>query len=228
MRRIKLLLIEDDPYICQLITLYAENDGYEVVAANNGMEGLQCFYDMNPDLVVLDLMLPEVDGWEICRRIRAEKQTPIIMLTGKAESYDKIKGLELGADDYIVKPFEPKELLARVKAVLRRTNPMLVEQEAITLPGLVIDPKQYKIKCLGMETVLPRKEMELLVFLVVNAGKVFTRQQLIDEVWGFHYDGDPRTVDVHIKRIREKLGEPNKDWVLKTIWGIGYKFEVSD
>lgn len=228
MRRIKLLLIEDDPYICQLIMLYAENDGYEVVAANDGMEGLQCFYDVNPDLIVLDLMLPEVDGWEICRRIRSEKQTPIIMLTGKAESYDKIKGLELGADDYIVKPFEPKELLARVRAVLRRTNPMLVEQEAIVLPGLVIDPKQHRIKCLGVESVLPRKEMELLVFLVVNAGKVFTRQQLIDEVWGFHYDGDPRTVDVHIKRIREKLGEPNEHWSLKTIWGIGYKFEVSD
>jgi DNA-binding response OmpR family regulator len=224
---INILVIEDDPYICELIVLYGEKSGYQIHTANDGVQGLEKFYEDPPDLVILDIMLPEMDGWEVCQAIRREKKTPIIVLTGKGESYDKLKGFDLGADDYMVKPSDPKELMARVKAVLRRTNPMLTSQEIINLPNLSIDLTQYKVVCYGKEIVLPPKEMELLYFLTSSSNQVFTRQQLLDQLWGYDFEGDPRTVDVHIKRIREKLGESNPCWSLKTIRGIGYKFEVN-
>lgn len=226
MKPVKILVIDDDPNICELISLYGEKSGYQMSAALDGKDGLLKFYDDSPDLVVLDIMLPEMDGWEVCREIRKEKPTPVIMLTGKGESYDKIKGLELGADDYMVKPFDPKELMARIKAVLRRGQ-VLSEQRKIRLPQLLIDQQQYKVLCRGQELTFPPKEMELLTFLAANPNRVFTRQQLLDQIWGFDFEGDPRTVDVHIKRIREKLGETTF-WSLKTIRGIGYKFEVKD
>jgi len=227
MRTVKLLVIEDDPFICELITLYGEKEGYLVETAETGAKGYQRWLDNPPDLIVLDLMLPEMDGWELCREIRKHSKIPIIMLTGKGESYDKIKGLELRADDYMVKPFDPKELMARIKAVLRRSNPLLLKEDTIGFPGLVIDLQQYRVICNGVCLSLPRKEMELLSFLAANSNKVFTRQQLIDQIWGIDFEGDPRTVDVHIKRIRERLGEPVPHWSLKTIRGVGYKFEVS-
>lgn len=226
MRKIKLLVIEDDPYICEVIKLYMEKEGHIVETASDGAEGYQKWLDNPPDLVLLDIMLPEMDGWELCTEIRRGAKTPIIMLTGKGESYDIIKGLELGADDYLVKPFDPNELVARVKAVLRRSNPLLFEEEIYEFPGLKIDLRQYKVICRGSEISLPPKEMELLVFLVANCNKVFTRLQLIDQVWGLAFEGDPRTVDVHIKRLREKLGDAFPDWSLVTIRGVGYKFEV--
>jgi len=226
MKKIKLLVIEDDPYICELIRLYVEKEGHTIETASDGAEGYQKWLDCLPDLIVLDIMLPEMDGWELCKEIRRQSKTPIIMLTGKGESYDIIKGLELGADDYLVKPFDPNELIARIKAVLRRTQPLLFQEEVIRFPGLTIDLQQYKVICMGNEITFPPKEMELLVFLAANCNKVFTRLQLIEQVWGLSFDGDPRTVDVHIKRIREKLGDPVPDWSLVTIRGVGYKFEV--
>ncbi len=222
-KQLKILIVEDDPNICELIKLYTEKQGYLVITASNGEEGLERYFDENPDLVILDIMLPKMNGWEICQEIRRDQMTPIIMLTAKGESYDKIKGLDLGADDYVVKPFDPNELMARVKAVLRRTSQI---QENIELPNLVIDIKQYKVYIESIELVMPPKELELLYFLALNANQVFTRQQLLDRLWGYDYDGDPRTIDVHIKRIREKIGEQINEWSLKTIRGVGYKFEV--
>ncbi|MDR6224026.1 response regulator transcription factor [Desmospora profundinema] len=227
-KKVNVLIIEDDPYICELITLYAEKSGYTVYVANNGMEGLELFYDNPPDLVILDIMMPEMDGWEVCTEIRRFDKTPIIMLTGKGENDDKLKGFDLGTDDYLVKPFDPNELMARVKAVLRRTNPMFNINEIIELPLLKIDPQQYKVVCDKHEIVLPPKEMELLYFLALHSNQVFTRQQLLDQIWGLDFEGDPRTVDVHIKRIREKLGDSNPYWKVKTIRGVGYKFEVNN
>jgi len=223
----KILIIEDDPYICELIVLYAEKNGYLVSVADNGMRGLKMYDDILPDLVILDIMMPEIDGWEVCKEIRRFDQTPIIMLTAKGESYDKLKGFELGVDDYVVKPFDPNELMARIKAVLRRVNPMLYSDKMIELPLLKINLKEYKVICDKLEMVLPPKEMELLHFLVSNPNQVFTRQQLLDHIWGLDYEGDPRTIDVHIKRIREKLGS-NPYWKVKTIRGVGYKFEVEN
>ncbi|MFC4768003.1 response regulator transcription factor [Effusibacillus consociatus] len=225
MKQIKILVIDDDPHICELIKLYGETNGYQMISAYDGMEGLERFFDETPDLVILDIMLPEMDGWQLCKSIRADKPTPIIMLTGKGESYDRIKGLDLGADDYMVKPFDPKELMARIKAVLRRGNQLPETKEVIEFPSLRIDPNQYHVICRGTEFTLPPKEMELLYFFATYPNQVFTRQQLLDKVWGFDFHGDPRTVDVHIKRIREKLGD-HTQWSLKTIRGIGYKFEV--
>lgn len=226
MRKVTLLIIEDDPSICELIAIYAEKAGYLVRKAHTGRHGLDSFFDEVPDLVILDIMLPEMDGWEICREIRSYYQTPIIMLTGRGESYDKIKGLDLGADDYVVKPFDPKELMARVKAVLRRYNVMGSENEVLNFPSLIIDMNQYKVLYEDKEVTMPPKEIELLYYLASNVNRVLTRHQLLDQVWGYEYEGDPRTVDVHIKRIREKLTESNESWSLKTIRGIGYKFEV--
>ncbi|MGN7472422.1 response regulator transcription factor [Brevibacillus sp. SAFN-007a] len=220
--------MEDDPYICELITLYAEKNGYIVNVANNGMKGLEMFYDNPPDLVILDIMMPEMDGWEVCKEIRRFDKTPVIMLTGKGENCDKLKGFDLGTDDYLVKPFDPNELMARIKAVLRRANPMLDANEIIELPLLKINLKQYKVICDKHEIVLPPKEMELLYFLAKHSNQVFTRQQLLDQIWGLDFEGDPRTVDVHIKRIREKLGDSNPYWKVKTIRGVGYKFEVDN
>lgn len=227
-RQVKVLVIEDDPDICELITLYAEKSGYSVSVANNGMKGLEMFYDNLPDLVILDIMLPEMDGWEVCKEIRRFHKTPVIMLTGKGESYDKLKGFKLGTDDYLAKPFDPNELMARLKAVLRRANPMFDANAIIELPSLTINLQQYKVTCNQQEIVLPPKEMELLYFLALHTNQVFTRQQLLDQIWGWDFNGDPRTVDVHIKRIREKLGEPSPYWKVQTIRGVGYKFEVDN
>jgi DNA-binding response OmpR family regulator len=227
-KKVNILVMEDDPHICELITLYAEKKGYIVYVANNGMKGLEMFYDNPPDLVILDIMLPEMDGWEVCKEIRRFDKTPVIMLTGKGENCDKLKGFDLGADDYLVKPFDPNELMARIKAVLRRANPMLEGNEIVELPLLKINLQQYKVTCDNHEIVLPPKEMELLYFLASHSNTVFTRQQLLDQIWGLDFEGDPRTVDVHIKRIRAKLGESNPYWKVKTIRGIGYKFEVEN
>lgn len=224
--QVKVLVIEDDPYICELIILYAEKNGYLISIANDGMTGIEMFYDCSPDLVILDIMMPEMDGWEVCKEIRRFDKTPIIMLSGKGESYDKLKGFNLGTDDYLVKPFDPNELMARIKAVLRRANPMLDANEIIELPLLKIDLNEYKVTCEKQEIVLPPKEMELLYFLASHPNQVFTRQQLLEQIWSLDFEGDPRTVDVHIKRIRDKLGEPNSYWNVKTIRGVGYKFEV--
>jgi DNA-binding response OmpR family regulator len=227
-KQVKVLVIEDDPYICELITLYAEKSGYRVNVANNGMNGLEMFYDTPPDLVILDIMLPEMDGWEVCKEIRRFEKTPVIMLTGKGENRDKLKGFDLGTDDYLVKPFDPNELMARIKAVLRRANPMFDAHEIIELPLLKINLQQYTVTCDTQEIVFPPKEMEVLYFLASHANHVFTRQQLLDHIWGWDFEGDPRTVDVHIKRIREKLGDSNPYWKVKTIRGVGYKFEVEN
>lgn len=227
-KRVRVLVVEDDPYICELMTLYGEKNGYIVSVAHNGITGLEMYYDITPDIVILDIMMPEMDGWEVCKEIRRFDKTPIIILTGKGESYDKLKGFNLGTDDYIVKPFDPNELMARTKAVLRRANPMLVENEIVELPLLKIDMNQYKVVFDDQEIVLAPREMELLYFLISHPNQVFTRQQLLDQIWGLDFDGDPRTVDVHIKRIREKLGDSNQYWMVKTIRGVGYKFEVDN
>lgn len=227
-RTAKILVIDDDPYICELITLYAEKSDYVVCTAHDGMSGLEVFYDVQPDLVILDIMMPEMDGWEVCQEIRRFNNMPIIMLTGKGERYDKLKGFDLGTDDYIVKPFDPNELMARVGAVLRRANPFLGGNEVIEFPLLKVDLKEFKVTCSGQEMTLPPREMELLHFLASHSNHVFTRRQLLDEVWGFDFDGDPRTVDVHIKRIRERLDENNPHWRVTTIRGVGYKFEVDN
>lgn len=227
MKKLHLLVVDDDPNICELIRLYGEKEGYEVTSVLNGTAGLDSFYEKIPDIVVLDIMLPGMDGWEICKEIRKSYPVPIIMLTGKGEVYDKIKGLEIGADDYVVKPFDPNELFARVKAVLRRYNILNNEEGMLTLPSLTIDMKQYKMVCFGEEMTLPPKEIELLYFLASQPNRVFTRQELLDQIWGYDFEGDARTVDVHIKRIREKLGKEATQWELKTLRGIGYKFQVN-
>lgn len=228
---LKILIADDDTNICDLLKLYLENEGYEIVTANDGIKALSAFKIYEPDLVLLDIMMPRKDGWQVCREIRAVSNTPIIMLTAKGELFDKVLGLELGADDYIVKPFEPKELVARIKAVLRRCEPDSgnnSNDNELRFDGLTINRETYEVH-LGEERLeLPPKEFELLYFLAKNSGKVFTRDQLLNEIWGYAFFGDSRTVDVHIKRIREKLerdGTKNP-WQLKTVWGVGYKFEA--
>lgn len=223
MNAVKLLVIEDDPYICEIIALYVAKMGYEVVTAADGVDGLMKYYDLAPDLVVLDLMLPEMDGWSVCREIRRDGRTPVIILTAKTERYDKIRGFDCGADDYVVKPFDPQELMARIKAVLRRSDPLIPAYEPIRLGELVVDMNQYAVLCGASVMPLPPKEMELLYHLALRPGRVFTRQQLLDRIWGEDYDGDPRTVDVHIKRIRDKLRAHEFGWSIATVRGIGYK-----
>ncbi len=224
-------IVDDEKNICELIRLYVEKEGYKTVVAFDGEDAITKFKALNPDIVLLDIMLPKKDGWQVCREIRAVSDTPIIMLTAKGELFDKVLGLELGADDYIVKPFEPKELVARIKAVLRRCEPNTVSQSndsELCFDGLVINRETYEVY-LGEERLeLPPKEFELLYFLAKNSGKVFTRDQLLNEIWGYAFFGDSRTVDVHIKRIREKLEKNGTEnpWQLKTVWGVGYKFEV--
>lgn len=227
MSKLKILAIDDDPNICELISLYANKEGYQAFSATDGINGIQILYDVSPDLIVLDIMLPEMDGWEVCKLIRMESSVPIIMLTGRGESYDKVKGLEIGADDYMVKPFDPKELMARIKAVLRRIHPSIDEAPFLEFPALSIDMKQYIVRYHNRDITMPPKEIELLYYLASHSNKVITRHQILDQIWGYGYDGDPRTVDVHIKRIREKIGQDNNQWSLKTIRGIGYKFEVN-
>ncbi|WP_179298849.1 response regulator transcription factor [Evansella halocellulosilytica] len=223
----KVLIVEDDPNICDLLQLYLEKEGYNVIQSFDGEEGLAKYYEENPDFVILDIMLPKVDGWEVCQEIRDDRDIPLLMLTGKGESYDKVKGLELGADDYVVKPFDPKEIIARMKAILRRTNPHLNSHENIDFPQLLINMKEFKVFRKSKDINLPPKELELLYFLASQPNQVFTRQQLLEKIWGFDYEGDVRTIDVHIKRIREKLGDELPYWSLKTIRGVGYKFEVN-
>jgi len=222
----KVLVIDDDVNICELIRLYLEKEGYEVKTVYNGKSGIEAFGEYTPSVVILDIMLPGIDGWQVCREIRKVSNIPIIMLTAKGETFDKVLGLELGADDYMVKPFEPKELVARVKAVLRRYEHKDYNVEEIVFPNLVINRSNYVVKLAGKEVEMPPKELELLYFLASNPNKVFTREQLLERVWGFDFYGDTRTVDVHIKRLREKIDLPNQVWQLKTVWGVGYKFEV--
>jgi len=231
----KILAIDDDAHIRELLRLYIEKDGYEFIQAANGIEGLEMLEKHKPDLVLLDLMLPGIDGLEVCKRIHQKGNTPVIMLTAKGEVFDRVLGLELGADDYIVKPFEPKEIIARIKAVLRRANSSaenqngsdgVEEKKKLTFEGLEIDASSYTVVFNGQELQMPPKEFELLFFLASNPNKVFTREQLLEQVWGFDFFGDSRTVDVHVKRIREKLMPENGEWQLHTVWGVGYKFEV--
>lgn len=226
MNKIKVLVIDDDVNICELIRLYMEKEGYEVLTVYNGNSGITEFKKFTPNIVVLDVMLPGVDGWQVCREIRKVSNIPIIMLSAKGETFDKVLGLELGADDYVVKPFEPKELVARLKAVLRRYDHKEVGGEEVVYPNLVINKTNYTLDVNGKGVEVPPKELELLYFLASNPNKVFTREQLLEQVWGFDFYGDSRTVDVHIKRLREKIDNDDQNWQLKTVWGVGYKFEV--
>ncbi|GIP32110.1 response regulator transcription factor [Paenibacillus sp. J2TS4] len=226
MRMPYILIIEDDPHISELISLYLVKERFRCAIAENGSRGLDLFYKEPPDLILLDIMLPRQDGWQVMEEIRKIRNTPVIMITGKGESYDKLKGFSLGVDDYVVKPFEPKELVARIKAVLRRLNPVTMG-ETVQLPGLKISPAEYKVFVDGDKVSFPPKEIELLHYLVVNRNQVYTREQLLNQVWGLSFEGDLRTVDVHVKRIRDKIGE-RQDWRIVTVWGIGYKFEVNE
>ena len=225
----KILVIDDDTNICDLLQMYLVKEGYEVKTANDGVEGLATFRMYEPDMVLLDIMLPKKDGWQVCREIREHSQKPIIMITAKGETIDKVLGLELGADDFIVKPFDMKEVFARIKAVLRRyAKHDTSDGEVIKFDELEISLQKYELKLGGRVIDLPPKELELIYFLASNYNRVFTRDQLLDKVWGFDYLGDSRTVDVHIKRLREKLEGAKGNWTLKTIWGVGYKFEVNN
>ena len=225
---VSVLIVEDDRNIAELLQMYLEKEGYSVTTASDGGKGLEKFRAIKPDLVLLDVMMPVMDGWTLCRTIRAESQTPMIMLTAKGETDDKVTGLKTGADDYITKPFEMKEGLARIEAVLRRTGNVSVEKKArrLVFEKLVIDMDAFELIIDGKKIDTPPKEMELLFYLASSPNRVYTRNQLLDEVWGFDYFGDSRTVDVHVKRLREKLEVVNENWSLKTVWGVGYKFEV--
>ncbi len=228
MPKTKILLVDDDANIRQLVNLYLEKEGFEVDMAADGLEAVKKFKAAPPNLMLLDLMLPGMDGMQVCREVRKVSNIPVIMLTAKDDTFDKVLGLELGADDYIVKPFEPKELIARVKAVLRRyqTTSDSPERE-LAFPGLTINISQYTVTYMGRELEMPPKELELLYFLASHPGMVFTREQLLEQVWGYDFFGDSRTVDVHVKRLREKLtGGEELGWSIKTVWGVGYKFEV--
>lgn len=222
----KVLVVEDDGHIAELLELYLEKAGFEVAIASDGGSGLELFHSFEPDLVLLDIMLPVLDGWSVCRKIRESSPTPIIMLTAKGETIDKVAGLEMGADDYIVKPFEIKEVLARVHAVLRRYSKEEPEKRRLTFDQLVVDLDSYELLVAGQRVDTPPKELELLYHLAASPNRVYTRNQLLDEVWGFDYFGDSRTVDVHIKRLREKLEGVSSQWALRTVWGVGYKFEL--
>lgn len=229
----KILIVDDDKNICELLRLYLEKEGYETYIAHDGENAIAIYGDKYVDLVLLDVMMPRVDGWEACRRIRAKGNTPIIMLTAKGETFDKVLGLELGADDYIVKPFDTKEVVARIKAVLRRSGRSHQGQTgagdgALVFENLVVNLTKYELKVRDEVIDTPPKELELLYHLAANPNKVFTRDALLDEVWGFEYYGDSRTIDVHIKRLREKLEGVSEQWSLKTVWGVGYKFEVKE
>lgn len=222
------LIVEDDRNIADLLRLYLEKEGYEVAIAHDGLRGVELFREKQPSLVLLDVMLPGMDGWGVCRTIRSESKTPIIMLTAKSETEDKVAGLKQGADDYITKPFEMKEVLARIEAVLRRSG---IEPEKasrrLVFDKLIIDMDAFELTVDGKKVPTTPKEMELLYHLASTPNRVYTRNQLLDEVWGFDYFGDTRTVDVHIKRLREKLEGVSDQWELKTVWSVGYKFEVN-
>ena len=225
----KILVIDNDTAICENIKNYFEKEGYEVKTVNDGVLGVDSFKLYSPDIVLLDVILPKKDGWQVCREIREVSNQPIIMISAKNDTFDKVLGLELGADDYVVKPFDIKELSARVKAVLRRSRSNAItknDNEVIKFDNIEISLQKYELKLLGKPIDIPPKELELLYFLAYNRNRVFTRDQLLDKVWGFDYLGDSRTVDVHVKRLREKLEGVSDKWVLKTVWGVGYKFEI--
>ena len=224
----EILVIDDDPNICDLLKTFLESEGYEVKTAGDGIEGLNYFKLYEPDLVLLDIMLPKKDGCQVCREIREMSSKPVIMISAKGEVFDKVLGLELGADDFVVKPFDMKELSARIKAVLRRyqTHTTQSDDEVIKFENIEISLQKYELKLGGKSVDIPPKELELLYFLASNYNRVFTRDQLLDKVWGFDYLGDSRTVDVHVKRLREKLEGVSDKWLLKTVWGVGYKFEL--
>ena len=224
----KALVVEDDANIADLLRLYLEKEGFEVRLAPDGGKGITEFERFGPDIVLLDLMLPVMDGWEVCREIRGMSKTPIIMLTAKGETFDKVKGLEMGADDYVTKPFEIKELLARIHAVMRRYQDEPQTERKLVFDKLVINMDSFELIVDGVKIEAPPKEMELLFHLASAPNRVYTRNQLLDEVWGFDYFGDSRTVDVHIKRLREKLENVSDKWALKTVWGVGYKFELNE
>lgn len=224
---LKILVVDDDTNICELLRLYLEKEGFETVVVHDGEAALAEAGKRSPDMILLDIMLPKLDGWQVCREIRKTSSVPIIMLTAKGETFDKVLGLELGADDYVVKPFEAKEVVARVKAVLRRSNPEdSGGVKEVRYDKLVINLTNYELIVDGKQIDTPPKELELIYHLASNPNRVYTRDQLLDEVWGFDYYGDSRTVDVHVKRLREKLEGVSPNWSLKTVWGVGYKFEV--
>lgn len=226
----KILIVDDDKNICELLRLYIEKEGFEAAIAYDGETAIEIFDSFLPDLMLLDIMLPGLDGWQVCREIRKKSSKPIIMLTAKGEVFDKVLGLELGADDYVVKPFETKEVIARINAVLRRSANVSPDDEnkIVSYENLSINLTNYELKVCGKQVDTPPKEMELIYHLASNPNRVFTRDQLLDEVWGFDYYGDSRTVDVHVKRLREKLEGVSEKWALKTVWGVGYKFETKD
>ncbi len=228
----KILVVDDDQNICEVLRLYLVKEGYEVTVANDGAAALEIYEKEKPDMVLLDVMMPRMDGWETCRRIRQQGSTPVIMLTAKGDTFDKVLGLELGADDYVVKPFDAKEVVARIKAVLRRCSSNTKEEEkqegVLKFENLSLDMNSYELRVNGKVVEAPPKELELLNCLAGHPNRVYTRDQLLDEVWGFEYYGDSRTIDVHVKRLREKLAGASDKWELKTVWGVGYKFEVRE
>lgn len=224
----KILIVDDDENICELLNLYLKKDGFDTITAYDGKQAVEFAEKYSPDLILLDIMLPELDGWQVCREIRKKSEVPIIMLTAKGETFDKILGLELGADDYVTKPFDTKEIIARIKAVLRRSNDNEKQEKILEVrfDKLKINLTNYELVVDGKRIDTPPKELELIYHLASNPNRVYTRDQLLDEVWGFDYYGDSRTVDVHVKRLREKLENVSEEWSLKTVWGVGYKFEV--
>jgi len=224
----KILIVDDDENICELLRLYLEKDNFETLVAYDGRQAVEFNAKYSPDLILLDIMLPQLDGWQVCREIRKTSEVPIIMLTAKGETFDKILGLELGADDYVTKPFDTKEVIARIKAVLRRSNDNDNQNKIseVRYDKLKINLTNYELVVDGKRIDTPPKELELVYHLASNPNRVYTRDQLLDEVWGFDYYGDSRTVDVHVKRLREKLENISEEWCLKTVWGVGYKFEV--
>ncbi len=225
----KIMIVDDDTNICELLRLYLEKEDYKTVIVNDGSVAVDVFSRENPALILLDVMLPGLDGWQVCRKIRSSSDVPIIMITAKGETFDKVLGLELGADDYIVKPFDTKEVLARIKAVLRRTGSHVADTaKEVRYDKLVINLSNYELRVNGKLIDTPPKELELIYHLASNPNRVFPRDQLLDEVWGFDYYGDSRTVDVHVKRLREKLEGVSDKWQLKTVWSVGYKFETKD
>jgi DNA-binding response OmpR family regulator len=225
----KILVVDDDSNIAELLRLYLEKEGYEVFTANNGGDAVKVYKEKEPDLMLLDIMLPVLDGWQVCREVRKFSEKPIIMITAKGETFDKVLGFELGADDYIVKPFEPKEVMARVKAVLRRTGGADKQDiKEVRFDKLIINLTNYELVVDGKKIDTPPKELELIYHLASNPNRVFTRDQLLDEVWGFDYYGDSRTVDVHVKRLRAKLEGVSDKWELKTVWSVGYKFATTE
>ncbi|MEA4972329.1 MAG: response regulator transcription factor [Candidatus Metalachnospira sp.] len=228
MEKTRILIVDDEKHISELISLYLSKEGYETRQVADGRRAVDEFYTFAPSLILLDIMLPGMDGYQVCTEIRKKSDVPIIMLTARSDTFDKVLGLEMGADDYIVKPFEPKEMVARVKAVLRRSESKIDKQEdkSVNFVNLKISLNDYTVVYRGESLPFPPKELELLFFLAENKNQVFTREQLLDKIWGYEYVGDSRTVDVHIKRIREKLNREDESWTIKTVHGVGYKFET--